>query len=246
LDIYLEIPHIAYIEVKKEGGGKALLFTNPVDKKNNKKFKTPILMNIFSSYKRCKMIFQRDIQDIANEIENLLHIKPPIGFMDKIGLLKELFTLKDIFPKRLNKKGRSQEIIKTKDINLFELPILTTWSKDGGGFITMGQVYTKSLNENINNLGMYRIQIYDKDTIALHWQIHKDSSSFFNEYKKAGKKMPVSIAIGGDPLYTWCGQAPLPKGVFELLMYGLIKKQPAKLVKSITNTIPTTLYCLLR
>ena len=71
----------------------------------------------------------------------------------------------------------------------------------------------------------------------MHWQIHKDGANFFHEYKRAGKKMPVSVAIGGDPLYIWCGQAPLPKGIFELLLYGFIRKEPAKLVKSLTNEI---------
>jgi 4-hydroxy-3-polyprenylbenzoate decarboxylase len=89
----------------------------------------------------------------------------------------------------------------------------------------------------MNNLGMYRLQVYDDYTLGMHWQIHKDSNHFFHEYKKAGKKMPVSIAIGGDPLYIWCGQAPLPIGVFELMLYGFIKKKSARLVKSVTNDI---------
>jgi 4-hydroxy-3-polyprenylbenzoate decarboxylase len=101
----------------------------------------------------------------------------------------------------------------------------------------MGQVYTQSLDGEMVNLGMYRLQVYDKDHLGMHWQIHKDSSHFFDQYQKAGKKMPVSVAIGGDPLYTWCATAPLPYGVNELLMYGLIKKTPAQLVKSITNEL---------
>ena len=84
---------------------------------------------------------------------------------------------------------------------------------------------------------MYRLQVYDDNTVGMHWQIHKDSNHFFHEFKKAGKKMPVSIGIGGDPMYIWCGQAPLPIGVFELMLYGFVKNKAAKLVKSITNDI---------
>jgi 4-hydroxy-3-polyprenylbenzoate decarboxylase len=84
---------------------------------------------------------------------------------------------------------------------------------------------------------MYRLQVYDDHTLGMHWQIHKDSNHFFHEYKKAGQKMPVSIGIGGDPMYIWCGQAPLPIGVFELMLYGFVKKKNAQLVKSITNDI---------
>ena len=236
LDIYLEIPHIAYIEVKKTDS-KALLFTNVVDKKNNKKFKDPVLMNIFCNYKAVEL-FIGDVQKISNEIEALLKMKPPVGFANKVSMFFQLLELKNIFPKRLNTKGQCQQIIKLdKEAKLSDLPILTTWEQDGGPFVTMGQVYTTSLDGTMHNLGMYRLQVYDDHTLGMHWQIHKDSNHFFHQYKKAGKKMPVSIAIGGDPMYIWCGQAPLPIGVFELLLYGFVKKQNAKLVKSITNDI---------
>ena len=238
LDIYLEIPHLAYAEVKKQNGGKALLFTNPIDTKRGKKFQESVLMNIFGSYRRCELLFGRSIESVANEIEKLLHLKPPASFMEKISMAKELFALKDIFPKRLKTKGDCQQIIlKDEAIDLYELPVLTTWEGDGGPFITMGQVYTQSLDGEMVNLGMYRLQVYDKQRLGMHWQIHKDSSHFFDQYQKAGKKMPVSVAIGGDPLYTWCATAPLPYGVNELLLYGLIKKEPAQLVRSLTTPL---------
>ena len=238
LDIYLEIPHIAYAEVKKEDGGKALLFTNVVDSKSGKKFEDPVLMNVFGSYKRCELLFGRTIESVADEITKLLQMKPPSGFMQKIDMAKELFSLKNIFPKRLKGKGVCQQIkYLDSKVDLYKLPVLTTWEQDGGPFITMGQVYTQSLDGEMVNLGMYRLQVYDKNHLGMHWQIHKDSSHFFDQYQKAGKKMPVSIGIGGNPLYTWCATAPLPYGVNELLMYGLITKEPAQLVKSLTTPI---------
>ncbi|SMP86683.1 3-octaprenyl-4hydroxybenzoate decarboxylase [Epsilonproteobacteria bacterium SCGC AD-308-P11] len=238
LDIYLEIPHLAYAEVKKKYGGKALLFTNVVDKRNDKKFEEPVLMNVFGSYRRCELLFGRTIESVADEITKLLHMKPPVGFLNKISMAGELFALKNIFPKKLKTEGACQEIkYLNEKINLYDLPVLTTWEQDGGPFITMGQVYTQSLDGEMVNLGMYRLQVYDKDHLGMHWQIHKDSSHFFDQYQSSGKKMPVSIAIGGNPLYTWCATAPLPYGVNELLMYGLITKTPARLVKSLTNPL---------
>jgi 4-hydroxy-3-polyprenylbenzoate decarboxylase len=238
LDIHLEIPHLAYAEVKKEHGGKALLFTHPIDRKTGKKFDTPVVMNLFGSYRRTELLFGRDVEGVAAEIEKLLHMKPPQGFKEKVGMLGDLFAMKDIFPKKLKKRGSSQEIVKEGDeINLYDLPILTTWEEDGGPFITMGQVYTQSLNGEMVNLGMYRLQVYDKNHLGMHWQIHKDSSHFFDQYQREGKKMPVSIAIGGDPLYTWCATAPLPYGVNELLLYGLIKKESPKLVQSLSTPL---------
>jgi 4-hydroxy-3-polyprenylbenzoate decarboxylase len=237
LDINLEIPHVAYVEVKKSDS-KALLFTNPIDKKTGKTFDVPVVMNLFGSFKRTQMLMGRDVEGIASEIEKFLHLKPPRSLGDKFHMVSDLFSLKSVFPKRSKWKGLAQEVVITgEDINLYDLPILTTWKEDGGPFITMGQVYTQSLDGELANVGMYRLQVYDKNHLGMHWQIHKDATHFFHEYKKAGKKMPVSIGIGGDPLYTWCGQAPLPHGINELLLYGFIKKEPVNLVQSVTNPI---------
>ncbi|AXX93290.1 menaquinone biosynthesis decarboxylase [Malaciobacter molluscorum LMG 25693] len=236
LDIYLEIPHVAYVEVKKENS-KAILFTNPIDKRNGKKFDIPVLMNVFGS-KKAVELFIGQADKIAKEIESLLKMKPPVTFSEKLSTFGKLFALKNTIPKKLKGKGECQQVIKlAEEAKLSDLPILTTWEKDGGPFITMGQVYTTSLNGEMKNLGMYRLQVYDDNTLGMHWQIHKDSNHFFHEYKKAGKKMPVSIGIGGDPMYIWCGQAPLPIGVFELMLYGFVKNKNAQLVKSITNDI---------
>ena len=238
LDVALEIPHLAYAEVKKAEDGKALLFTNVVDKKHGIKHTAPVLMNLFGSFERTRLLFGRDVESVADEITKLLHIKPPSGLREKLSMAGELFSLKNVFPKRLKTRGECQEVVyEGAEIDLRKLPVLTTWEQDGGPFITMGQVYTQSLDGEMVNLGMYRLQVYDKNHLGMHWQVHKDSSHFFDQYQKAGKKMPVSIAIGGDPLYTWCATAPLPYGVNELLMYGLITKKPAQLVKSLTTPL---------
>ena len=237
VDIDLEIPYIAYIEVKKSDS-KALLFTKPVSKRLDKKFKTPVLMNVFGSHGATNLFIGRDADEIASEIDSLLKIKPPVTLGQKLGMFSQLFKLKNVFPSRLKKRGASQEFVtEGASVNLYDIPILKTWTQDGGPFITMGQVYTQSLDGQVKNLGMYRLQVYDKNRLGMHWQIHKDSAVFFSQYKEAEKKMPVSIAIGGDPLYTWAATAPLPHGLFELLMYGFIKGESAKLVKSLTNEI---------
>ncbi|WP_096014922.1 menaquinone biosynthesis decarboxylase [Campylobacter lanienae] len=232
-DIELEIAHISYIEVKKDDS-KALIFTNPTNK-NGDKF-PPVITNIFGSFKALEIIFGRDISDISDEISALLKPKKPNSLKEKIDFFGYLLSLKSIFPKRLKGKGICQEC-EFKEPNLYKLPVLKTWDDDGGAFITMGQVYTKALNGTTQNLGMYRLQVHSQNELGMHWQIHKDGAHFFHEYKKAGMKMPVSVAIGGDPLYIWCGQAPLPKNIFELMLYGFIRKKSAKLVKSLTNDI---------
>jgi 4-hydroxy-3-polyprenylbenzoate decarboxylase len=247
VDVNLEIAHIAYIEAKKRQNQKpkALLFTNVVDKANNKKFTIPVLMNTFCNDKAIEL-FVGDINDIANNIGTILKPKMPKGFLNKLKALKNIINIKNTLVKKVKKttKYDNEHIIKLGDnVNLFDIPILKTWSDDSGKFITMGHVYTQSLDGSKKNLGMYRLQVYDKNTLGMHWQIHKDGNHFFHEYKKAGKKMPVSIGIGGNPLYIWCGQAPLPIGIYELGLYGFIKKQRAKVVKCVTNELFVPIDC---
>ncbi|EOH5804902.1 menaquinone biosynthesis decarboxylase [Campylobacter coli] len=228
IDVDLEIAHLAYIEAKKGEKGKALLFKNPIDKKLNKQYKFPVLMNTFCNEKALNLAFGRDYEEVAEEISKLIKLHIPTSFKAKMDFFMNLLSFKNIPPKRLkkNKALYDYEILNS----LEELPILKTWEDDAGKFITMGQVYTQNLDKTQNNLGMYRLQVSDKNELLMHWQIHKDGANFYHEYKNAGfKKMPVSIAIGGDPLYIWCSQAPLPKGIFELLLYGFIKKTPAKI-----------------
>lgn len=275
LDIELEIPHLAYLEVKKKDS-KALLFTHPISRnynkteqnKNNKMlvsltytsndnkdiqhFYTPVLMNVFGSQKRLNLIATKyncnsefkSIESIALTMTSILQPSMPKTLQAKLSKLKELWMLRHIFPKRYKGKPPCQErIYKADSINLFSLPILKTWEEDGGRFITMGQVYTKSLSGNSHNVGMYRLQIHSNNELLMHWQIHKDATHFFHEYKKANKLMPVSIAIGGDPLYIWCGQAPMPPKFFELMLYGLIRGKNPLLSKCISNDLSVPYDC---
>ncbi|MFP4485559.1 MAG: menaquinone biosynthesis decarboxylase [Campylobacterales bacterium] len=218
LDVELEIPHVAYIEAKKPNP-KALLFTHPKD--GERELDIPVMMNIFGSFELTRELLG-DEEVIAKEITSLL----------------KLSKVKSIVPKYLKQDiSKTHRVIKKDELNLFDLPILKTWEQDGGRFITMGQLYAQSMDGNIKNVGMYRLQVYDKDRLGLHWQIHKDSKHFFEEYKKAGLKMPVSIGLGGNPLYTWCATAPMPYGMFELMLYGFITGRSPELIKSATNPI---------
>ncbi|MDR2905893.1 MAG: menaquinone biosynthesis decarboxylase [Helicobacteraceae bacterium] len=236
LDANLEIAALAYAEVKKENGGKALLFKNVFN--GEKKYDFPVLMNLYGSHKRVREIFGKDIEEIASEVDSFVRPEHPTSFFGKIKKIASFWKLRNIFPKRSRSRGECQEVIVQGDAaKLSDLPILKTWKNDGGAFITMGQVYTRSVDNKMNNVGMYRLQVFDDQTLGLHWQIHKDSSNFFAEYEEKNIKMPVSIAIGGDPLYVWCATAPLPKGIFELLLYGFIRRKRAKLVKCVTNDL---------
>ncbi|WP_367971861.1 menaquinone biosynthesis decarboxylase, partial [Helicobacter acinonychis] len=244
LEVDLEIAHLAYIEAKKPNGGKALLFTHPIRKERNqiKTFDMPVLMNAFGSFKRLELLLKTPIEDLQQRMQAFLHFSVPKNFAESLKVLKDLWALRHIFPK---KTARPKNLItkQNEEVNLWDLPILKTWEKDGGAFITMGQVYTQSLDNKKKNLGMYRLQVYDKNHLGLHWQIHKDSQLFFHEYAKAKVKMPVSIAIGGDLLYTWCATAPLPYGIYELMLYGFIREKKVQVMSCLSNPLSVPKDC---
>lgn len=234
VDVELEMAHIAYIEVKKQDA-KALLFTRPM--RQGRIYEIPVLMNLFGSPCLVAAILG-DVERLAENVGKLLRPKPPKSMAEGRQWLGVLWQLAHIFPKRTRGRGLCHEVIREREnANLYELPILKTWEKDAAPFITMGQVYAQSLDGKVQNLGMYRLQLRNERELALHWQIHKDSVKMFESYREAGQKMPVSVALGGDPLYTWCATAPLPYGIFELLLYGYIRQKRARLVRCVSNPL---------
>ncbi|MDE5816526.1 MAG: UbiD family decarboxylase, partial [Helicobacter sp.] len=234
VDVELEMAHIAYIEVKKQDA-KALLFTRPM--RQGRIYEIPVLMNLFGSPRLVAAILG-DVERLADNVGKLLRPKPPKSMAEGRQWLGVLWQLAHIFPKRTRGRGLCHEVIREREnVNLYELPILKTWEKDAAPFITMGQVYAQSLDGKVQNLGMYRLQLRNERELALHWQIHKDSVKMFESYREAGQKMPVSVALGGDPLYTWCATAPLPYGIFELLLYGYIRQSRARLVRCVSNPL---------
>ena len=105
-------------------------------------------------------------------------------------------------------------------------------------FFTLPLVFTKDPETGIQNVGMYRLQVFDKNTTGMHWHLHKDGRELYEQYKeKGGKMLPVSVALGCDPAITYSATAPLPKMIDEMMFAGFLRKAPVKLVKSITNDI---------
>ncbi len=228
----LEITEITDRVSKQKDGGKALLFENTG-------YDFPLLINAYGSEKRMALSLGVDhLDDIGAEIEKLFKkmTAPKNSILEKLKMLPELGKIAAFMPKTVSGKGASQEIIhKNPDIN--KLPVLTCWPADGGKFITLPMVITIDPLTGIRNVGMYRMQIFDKNLTAMHWHKHKVGARHFNEYKKLGKKMPIAVALGGDPAITYSATAPLPDNMDEFMLAGFLRKQKVKLVKAITQDI---------
>ena len=230
VDPVLEITEITDRITKS--GGKALLFEN-----TGTNF--PVLINAFGSDSRMALALGRkNLDDAGNEIEDLFNnvSKRKETFFGKIGALPSLLKLGGFFPSRVRRKGRCQQQIQyVPDLDIF--PVLKCWPYDGGRFITLPMVHTIHPETGNTNVGMYRMQILDKNTTGMHWQRHKTGANHFEAWKKTGKKMPVSVALGGDPVYTYAATAPLPENINEYILAGFLRKKRVNLVKCITNDL---------
>jgi 4-hydroxy-3-polyprenylbenzoate decarboxylase len=231
VDPVLEIAEITDRVSKTPDRNKALLFEN-----TGTEF--PLLINSMGSERRmCMALGVNDLDQVARDIEELFKkiTGPKSGLLDKLAMLPQLNKFASWMPKVVSGRGPCQEVVMSKP-DLDKLPILKCWPKDGGRFITLPAIHTKDPNNGIRNIGMYRMQVFEPDMTALHWHKHKVSAKHFNEYKKLGiKRMPVAVAIGGDPIYTYSATAPLPENVDEYMLAGFLRKKRVELVKCITQ-----------
>lgn len=228
----LEITEITDRFSKSPDGGKAILFEN-----TGTDF--PILINALGSEKRISLAFGREsIFQIEKEIDNLLSdmLSPKDTLWDKLSMLPKLSEIAQWMPKKRKGHGICQQVV-IDNPDLTKLPVLTCWPADGGPFFTLPGIHTMDPDTQAVNLGMYRMQILDKNTTGMHWHRHKTGANHFEKYKKAGKKMPVSVALGGDPVYTYAATAPMPENMDEYLLAGFLRKKPVKLVKCLSNDL---------
>ena len=234
VDTRFEITEITDRISKSEGGGKALLFEN-----TGTDF--PVLMNMLGSDKRIALALGvDDLKEISQRIDDMLKgvMSPKSSLVDKLRMLPLLADMAKWFPRKSTSRGECQEIVwQGEDVDLSKLPILTSWPSDGGAFVTLPMVCTKDPETGTPNMGMYRMQIFDKNTTGMHWHRHKTGARHYDGYKRMGKHMPVSVAIGGDPVYAYSATAPMPDNMDEMLLAGMLRQRPVKMVKCLTNDI---------
>lgn len=252
---------------KKRGrpGGPALLFENVKGASG-----IPVLINQFGSARRMQMALGvESLDEIAERIRQLLNMKSPEGFLEKLKMLPMLADMGKFFPRVVN-DGPCQEFVKTKDFSLLDFPILQCWPQDAGRFITLPCVITRDPRSGKRNVGMYRMQIYDAVTAGMHWQRQKVAAEHYRERLRMGSgadkqsavdimarsgggsvlaegehpsgKMEVAVAIGTEPALTFSAIVPAPPEVEEFIVAGFLRQKPVDLVKckTVDLEVPAT------
>ena len=110
----LEITEVADREMKKLGGGKALLFEKPTV--NGQVSPFPVAVNTLGSNRRMAMsIGAQSVEEVAAELGSLLKAKPPTSFREALSLLSTALELRHAKPK-LVKSGACKEIVHRFDV----------------------------------------------------------------------------------------------------------------------------------
>lgn len=230
VDPKLEMAEIVDRVSKTPAQNKAILFENTG-------YDFPVLMNAYGSEKRmCLALGVKHLDDIARDIEGLFKMlaAPKENLLDKLKLLPKLAQFGSWMPKVKKGRGACQDVV-MENPDITKLPVITCWPKDGGPFVTLPVIHTKDPVTQIRNVGMYRMQVFGPTLTGMHWHKHKVSAKHFQEYKKTGAKMPVAVALGGDPVYAYAATAPLPENVDEYMLAGFLRKKKTELVKCITQ-----------
>jgi 4-hydroxy-3-polyprenylbenzoate decarboxylase len=236
-------------------GGPALLFEN-VKGANG----VPLLINQFGSERRMQMALGVDrLDEIAERIRQLLNMKSPEGFLEKLKMLPMLADMGKFFPKVVA-TGPCKEVIKKSNFSLLDFPVLQCWPQDAGRFITLPCVITRDPKTGKRNVGMYRMQVYDATTAGMHWQRQKVAAEHYRdrlrmaaaqgagessvsimarsgggsmlaEGDKPAGNMEVAVAIGTEPALTFSAIVPAPPEVEEFIVAGFLRQKPVELVK---------------
>ncbi len=232
-----EITEIADRCMKSAGGGPALLFTQPTLRiGGNSQY--PLAVNLFGSERRMSLALGVECLDhVGARIAELLAMKVPEGLLGKLALLPRLAEIAKFPPKRVSRAACQNTVIQEADVDLTQFPVPICWPDDGGPYITLGGVITRNPESGVRNVGMYRVQVLGKNTLAMHWQRHKVGAAHWRAMAERGETMPVAIALGGDPASIYAASAPLPPTIDEFLFAGFLRGEGVRLAKAVTSDL---------
>lgn len=234
VDPRLEVSEIAQRVMLR--GGPALLF----ERVQGSRF--PLLINTYATRRRMSWALGvDDLEQHAREIGELVRSQPPAGLLDKIRMLPKLARVAAAAPRTV-RSAPCQEVVETSP-DLGRLPIITCWPGDGGPFVTLPMVITQDPDHGTRNVGCYRMQVFGPRETGMHWQLHKTGRRHMRRYKELGvRRMPVAVALGGDPVLPYVATAPLPDGIDEFLFAGFLRRRPVELCacKTVDLEVPAS------
>jgi 4-hydroxy-3-polyprenylbenzoate decarboxylase len=221
VDPHLEITELTQRVLRRDG--PALLFENV------RGSTMPVVTNLLGAARRVALALDAaHVDEVAARIEALVRLRPPAGVLGALqdlgGTLETLELLRSLAPKRVG-HGPCQEV-EEPTVDLDRLPILKCWPHDGGRTITFPVVVTSDPESGLPHTGIYRLQQYGRDTLGMHFQVHRVGASNYRKWAARGERMPVVAALGLDPATLFAGLAPVPEGLSNFVFAGFLARRP--------------------
>jgi 4-hydroxy-3-polyprenylbenzoate decarboxylase len=224
VSVDLEIAEILR-RVMYKNEGPAILFEDVEG------YKIPVLGNAFGSLRRLKMALDMEnFEEIGERMTTLTKLKIPHGLLNKVKMLPKLSEISNYGPKSTS-SGPVTEIVETSKPTLDSLPIIKSFPKDSGRFITFGITVSKNPETQVRNLGVYRLQVIGSKKAIMHWQVHKRGALHYQMNTEKMQKTEVAVVIGADPATVFSAVAPVPEGLDKFLFAGITRGKGIELVK---------------
>lgn len=229
-----EIAAITDRVCKQLGGGKALLFEKPVGSD------FAVATNLFGSIQRvCLALGVENLQQLAEKISALLATINEPSLVNLEQQIASQSGFSRFTP--LTSVQTDPSIVAMAQPDLTKFPFLQTWPDDGSAdgfprYITLPLVFTVDPDGSSPNCGMYRCQLRGSDKLAIRWKEGSGAAAHLQEYRRLGKRMPVAIALGGDPAITFSAMFPLPGCLDEMTFAGFLRSRTLEM--SACCTVP--------
>ena len=198
----------------------------------------PVAINLFGTESRMAWALGVErLNDLNTRLAQLISLNMPHGLIDKAHRGLELLSALRTTEPHLVPHGACQQVIQEKP-SLASLPIIQCWPRDAGRYITLPSVFTRDPKTGRRNAGMYRLQVMDEQTLGMHWQRHKGGTEHQRVASEIGlDRIPVAVALGGDPAITYAGSAPLPPDIDEMMLAGWLRGKPVDFVRCVSQPI---------
>lgn len=227
--------------------GPALLFTNPTHSK------IPVLTNLFGTTERVALGMGEESIQALREVGKLLAAlkepDPPKGFKDAFSKLPLLKQALNMAPKYVSNALCQTHVLENQAVDLYQLPIQTCWPDDVAPLITWGMVTTKGPHQPRENMGIYRLQVLEKNKLIMRWLSHRGGALDYQAWQQTypGKRFPVAVTLGADPATLLAAVTPVPDAISEYAFAGLLRGQRTQLTQCLGSDlhVPATAEIIL-
>lgn len=226
--------------------GPALLFEKPV-LPDGTISPIPVLTNLFGTVRRVAMGVTfggkaretaASLREVGEMLAEMRQPKPPKGFGEAIEMWPMAKTALAMRPKTVGRAPCQQIVLKGDEIDLGRLPIQGCWPGEPAPLISWPLVITPADESEPVNLGVYRMQVLNRNQTVMRWLAHRGGAQAFARWKENHSgPMPVAVALGADPGTILAAVTPVPETLSEYQFAGLIRGARVELADCLTQPL---------